>query len=286
MSEDSNDDESPPPLAVQLGELAVTIDESLEPIRELDTPEIDVSGIQAATQPVEESLRRLNSAEIELFDAETLRELADTVQEANEYFDRVRTLAEDQIDLDPPWDYDPSAVSVDDETIKTALKWTIEARWRLEDSNDDELEKLAQRIEHSEKAFVEEIEDEDAIQMYKSLYLLTSIQDALVTWLCENDTSISRDYTNDNGEDVYSTNSKRQALEDWYSNYSVFDIESGSGADFKDKWNDFFNHRHRIMHGHPEAYYDENLATSALLFLGLTSYVAAERADDLSCSSS
>jgi len=276
---DGENDDGPKPLAVTLGELSVTIDEAIAPLEDVDLP--DFSELETSIQEIEKPLRRLDPIEIELFDAETLSQLAEAVVEAQEYFDKVRTLAEDQIDLEPPWDYDPSTVSVDDDTIKTALQWTIEARWRLEDSNDDDLEKLAQRVEDAEKAFVEEVEDDDTSEMYQSLYLLTSIQDALVTWLCENDSSISRDYTNTNGEDVYSTRSKRRALEDWYDDYSVFDIEGGSGSDFKDKWNDFFEHRHRIMHGHPDAYFDENLATTALLFLGLTAYVAAERADDL-----
>lgn len=88
----------------------------------------------------------LNPIEMELCESETLSQLAEAVVEAQEYFDRARILAEDQIDLEPPWDYEPSAVSIDDDTIKTALRWTIEARWRLEDANDDDLEKLAQRI--------------------------------------------------------------------------------------------------------------------------------------------
>lgn len=279
MTDDNGKDEGPTPLAVTLGELDVTIREAMSSMGDVDLP--DFSELEGSLEDIEEPLRRLDPIEIELFDAETLSQLAEAVVEAQEYFDRVRTLAEDQIDLEPPWDYEPSAVSVDDDTIKTALQWTIEARWRLEDANDDDLEKLAQRIEDAERAFVEEVEDEDTSEMYQSLYLLTSIQDALVTWLCENDSTISPDYTNSNGEDVYSTRSKRQALEDWYDDYSVFDIEGGSGSDFKDKWNEFFEHRHRIMHGHPDAYFDINLATTALLFLGLTAYVAAERTDDL-----
>lgn len=279
MTDDNGEDEGPTPLAVTLGELDVTIREAMSSMGDVDLP--DFSELEGSLEEIEEPLRRLDPIEIELFDAETLSRLAEAVIEAQEYFDRVRTLAEDQIDLEPPWDYEPSAVSVDDDTIKTALQWTIEARWRLEDTNDDDLEKLAQRIEDAERAFVEEVEDEDTSEMYQSLYLLTSIQDALVTWLCENDPSISPDYTSSNDEDVYSTHSKRQALEDWYDDYSVFDIESGSGNEFKDKWNDFFEHRHRIMHGHPDAYFDINLATTALLFLGLTAYVSAERADDL-----
>lgn len=53
------------------------------------------------------------------------------------------------------------------------------------------------------------------------------------------------------------------------------------GVILKSKWKDLLEHRHRIMHGHPDAYFDINLATTALLFLGLNAYVAAERADDL-----
>ena len=47
---------------------------------------------------------------------------------------------------------------------------------------------------------------------------------------------------------------------------------AADNAQFQDRLKAFFNHRNQIMHGDRHAYFDENIATISLLFLGLVFY--------------
>jgi hypothetical protein len=74
---------------------------------------------------------------------------------------------------------------------------------------------------------------------------------------------------------------KKCALEKWYDEHAIFGVEDDEGESFKQQWDDFWNHRHRIMHGSPDAYYDENVGIATLFFVGLTAHVVKERYDQL-----
>jgi len=213
-------------------------------------------------------------------DAEDLQTLAEVVQQAQDYFDRARKEAETYISIEPPWDYNPEDYSPSEDAQYIALKWTVEGREHLRESGIDELQTLSGRIEEGDSAVVQEV-SEDGETPYKGLFLLLSSLDGLIIWLCESDPEIEYSYTNEAGEPIYGSSKKRDAIEKWYSEYSIFGVEDDQGSEFKEKWRSFWNHRHRVMHGSPHAYYDLNIVVSTLFFVGLVSHVVAERAEDL-----
>jgi hypothetical protein len=215
----------------------------------------------------------------DLIDEELIVRLAKTKKR----IDIARDIAEDQIDIDNPWNYDPDDYDINQDAYKPAITWVVESRNKLENAQDDDLNKLAERIEEAEKAFIEEF-GSDSDKHYKSLFLIISTQDGLITWLCDNDPNRTGYDPNDIGEEVFPTGEKEKAVKKWYDDHSPMNIEGGDGEIIKDKWSKFFNHRHRIMHGHPNAYFDDNLALTGLFFLGLIGYTTGSRYEELQSS--
>lgn len=207
-------------------------------------------------------------------------DLVEKIRKEKKRLDVARGIAEKQIDIENPWNYDPSNYSIDKNSFKPAITWTVESRRKLEQSSSTELKKLASRMEEAEKAFVHEFDGDDE-KYYKSLFLTISVQDGLISWLCKQDPDRSGSDPNDIGEEVYWPNDKEKAIKDWYGEYAPMDISGGNGEEIKNKWIRFFKHRHRIMHGHPDAHFDDNLALTSLFFLGLIGYTVGERYDEL-----
>lgn len=212
---------------------------------------------------------------------EEIEELVEAVQERQERLERSKEHAEEYISIGPPWDYDPDDYSPSEEAIITSMRWTYEGREYLESTDDPDLATLAGRIEEGSKSLAEESDDPETEYPYKGLHLLLSSLDGLITWLCENDPDIEPNHHNDGDEPVYLSRQKKPALEKWYGEHAIFGVEDNEGEAFKDKWDDFWNHRHRIMHGSPDAYYDENIGVATLFFVGLTAHVVKERHDQL-----
>ncbi|WP_229772927.1 hypothetical protein [Halarchaeum nitratireducens] len=226
----------------------------------------------------EETLRAATDA---LPSQEELDSLVEAVRRGQERLERSREHAEEYINIGPPWNYDPDNYSPSEEAILTAMKWTYEGREYLEGTGDPDLEIIAGRIEEGSKSFAEESDDSDTEYPYKGLHLLLSSLDGLITWLCENDPDIDPNHCNDGDEPVYLGRQKKSALEKWYDEHAIFGVEDDEGDAFREKWNDFWHHRHRIMHGSPYAYYDENIGVATLFFVGLTAHVVKERYDEL-----
>jgi hypothetical protein len=214
----------------------------------------------------------------ELIDEELLEKL----REEKNRLDEARRIAEKQIDIEYPWEYEPDDHQLEEEGFKPAITWTVESRTKLEKSNEDDLEKFATRMEAAEQAFVDEFEDKGKDgDYYKSLFLTISVQDGLISWLCKQDPDISPSDPNDIGEEVYWGDQKEEAIETWYDEYAPMSLKGGDGEQIKENWAKFFKHRHRIMHGHPDAYFDDNLALTSLFFLGLIGYTVGSRYDEL-----
>ncbi|WP_312911372.1 hypothetical protein [Natronosalvus caseinilyticus] len=214
-------------------------------------------------------------------DNEALAKAVVAANNAKDYFDAARALAEAQIDIEYPWNYDPANHQIQKEAVQVAITWAVEAREGLESANDDDLEKLASRMEECELAFVDEWDDTGASNYYETLYLAISTHDALISWLCEKDPNLTGSDPNNIGEDVYWGGDKEEAVKRWFGQYAPMNLEEGDSSAFKDKWEKFFKHRHWIMHGHPDAHFDANLALTALFFLGLTGYIVDDRYNDL-----
>lgn len=223
----------------------------------------------------------LNVAANTLPSREDMAKLAEAVLQAQEQLERSREQAEKYISIGPPWNYDPDDYSPSEEAIYTAMKWTYEGREYLEEANDPDLNTIANRIKEGSKSLAEESDDSEIEFPYKGLYLLLSSLDGLVTWLCKNDSEIEPNHYNGGDEPVYLGRQKKQALEDWYDEHAIFGVEDNEGEAFKKKWNDFWHHRHRIMHGSPDAYFDKNIGVSTLFFVGLTAHIVKERYDEL-----
>ena len=213
--------------------------------------------------------------------SEVMTGLAEAALKAQEQLERSRKQAEEYINIGPPWNYDPDDYSPSEEAIYTAMKWTYEGREYLESTDDPSLNTLAGRIKEGSRSFAEESSDPDIDYQYKGLHLLLSSLDGLITWLCENDSETDPNHYNDGGEPVYLGYQKKSTLEKWYDEHAIFGVEDDEGEAFKEKWDDFWHHRHRIMHGSPDAYYDKNIGVATLFFVGLTAHVVIERYDQL-----
>lgn len=233
-------------------------------LRGLDIPELDFESI-AGGLPSEE----------------TIQSVIEAVSRAQQRLERAREQAENHINIDPPWDYDTSEYSPSEEAYYHAFKWTREGQIALRETGDSDLPKLAERIEYGSEMFVEDAEDENVQNFNSGILVLISALDGLIIWLCEKDPNITTNRTNCNDEDIYHSGHKKEALEKWYDQFSIFGVEGAEGTRFKDKWSDFWEHRHRIMHGAPDAYYDDNVGVATLFFVGLTAHVVKKRYEAL-----
>jgi hypothetical protein len=94
-------------------------------------------------------------------------------------------------------------------------------------------------------------------EMTLSIFLFTSIQDAVMRAICEEE-----GYEKD---DFPSFKQKKKTVEEVFD--SVWSLE---GAEFKEKLDAYLKHRHYIMHGNPDAIFDEKIAKISMIFLVLT----------------
>ncbi|MCF2164784.1 hypothetical protein PNP85_09825 [Halobacterium salinarum] len=212
---------------------------------------------------------------------ETIDSATDAIQKAKKRFERARKGAEKHINIGPPWDYDPSDYSPSDEASYHAFRWAHEGQISLQETGDSELETIAEQIEYGSKMLAEDSSNDDIQGFNSGILALISALDGLIIWLCEYDSNTPADRTNANGEDIYHSGSKKDVLKRMYDQHSVFGVENGQGSEFKNKWVDFWEHRHRIMHGEPDAYYDDNVGVATLFFVGLTAYVVKEQYEAL-----
>lgn len=203
--------------------------------------------------------------------------LGDVVLNAIDYLKKARSAVDRGLEIPPPWEYDPSDHLVDGEIEKFAMKWTVENAKQLQESNDGELEALGERMEQAIDALISEVEDENVDVYHESLFLLLSTHDGLVSWLCKtyDDDEIRPSYPNESGEAVYFNPQKRTAVKKAFTDYLLLD--SRDEDEVKTTWNQFWQHRHRIMHGHPNAHFNIELAITAQFFLGVVSLVVLWR---------
>jgi len=199
---------------------------------------------------------------------ERLHRLVESVKDFNDYIEEARNTASKYITLSHPNNYDPGE-AVSERAYIQSFKWHSEAQGQLADSGVPELETFAERMRIAEHSLVEESEADDPL--YKSLYLLVSTQDGLITWLCRN-SEIEPNETTADGEEIYQTEKKKDCIDSMYQEYDIFQVEEGHI--FRAKWESFWQHRHRIMHGHPEAYFDDKLGVAAMFFVALTANIA------------
>ena len=104
---------------------------------------------------------------------------------------------------------------------------------------------------------------------YLSTFILISLQDGMMHWICEQDETVSPNYTTVDGS-VYNAPTKQQTLAKHYTDArSESAVETGK---FIENLEAFYRHRNAIVHGDPDAQFDMNIAMAAVWFLCLTLY--------------
>lgn len=162
--------------------------------------------------------------------------------------------------FEPPQNYNPDSVSVNDETKSVGKAALGNFITDIQQSQNDELNDYIARLEYG----LERYDQEDYLA---STFIFLSAQDGFLDILSSN---IGRTPSGSAGHYTYAD--RGEILEDLFPN--LFGIDSNIVAS---QWRDFLSHRHRIMHGDPEAYFDENIASVSLIFLVLSLYTTLSR---------
>lgn len=174
---------------------------------------------------------------------------------------RIRTALKNGIHgFDSPDSYNPNNTLIDEESKsvgKTALENFISD---IKRSNVNDLDNHVDRLEYG----LERYEKEDYIA---STYVFLSVQDGFLDY-------INQQTGNFPSMGHFTYNERQEAFENEFP--EIFGIKSQTVAT---QWNDFLDHRHKIMHGDPNAYLDENIASVALIFLVLAIYTALDLMD-------
>ena len=155
--------------------------------------------------------------------------------------------------FDPPQTYDPDTITVRPDTREVALRDGV---YMLDDMKGKHFEYLYDRHEAGLNAYF-------AKDYQKAIFLFISCLDGILKEFCVQHRGIDSNY--------YGDYPSHQNTYDHLMNHYNFSILMEDG-DFKQRLEAFFDHRHEIMHGGRHAYFDENIAIIALLFLGLVYY--------------
>ena len=206
------------------------------------------------------------------------RDPEDFFKRAEDRSSSLRKFAPEQINIDLPWDYNPSQGTPDEQLVEVAYGLARTCRMDLKEFGDEDLQKLSKRLEDGIMSLEESRTRTDLDKLYAPVFLLVSTQDGLIAWYCEQDPKFEP--VKKTPDAVFTTRTKAEAIESLYDDYNLFGLES-SGEDLLDKWEDYWEHRNRIMHGHPDAFFDWNLAVTAMLFTSLTGFLVQRGADDL-----
>ena len=187
---------------------------------------------------------------------ESLDKLNDVV---SEYWDsHYEILSKGLQNFKEPSEYDPTQFSIDEETQYFAAEWLASLIKSEQESDRDTLQPYLPRLERGFEAYFER---EDML----ASFVFISVLDGLTAQLCK------QQGIDPEGSDYYTSSQKHQALESAYKklDHGLYGVESKK---IIDQLEIFWKHRNAIMHGDPVAFFDENIATVALLFLIMTIY--------------
>jgi len=152
--------------------------------------------------------------------------------------------------FESPDKYDPSKITINPCTKEFAIKMGISI---LDDLPSSHFSYLYERYENGLEAyFVEDYQ--------KAIFTFLSCLDGILKEFC-------RLHREDDCRYDGSHPGYPRTFNHFMEHYKM-DIVAGS-AQFRDRIDAFFEHRHQIMHGDRYAYFDENIATISLLFLSL-----------------
>ena len=179
---------------------------------------------------------------------EQLEQMMEFVEEISEARDALIEAIEN---FEPPEEYEPEELDIDEEAVELAFR---DIRLFKDELKEVEAERsnYAERIERA-------IDSYENGEVHEPIFLFMSVQDGLMQWICE-----EKDHIEAEGDHYYFRHKKKGVTED-YSEVWGF-----SSDEFKEQLEDYLDHRHYIMHGNPKAVFDENIAKISILFLMLT----------------
>lgn len=217
--------------------------------------------ILQASQVVQEVAIQMN-ADLE----ETIQNIMQPLHRALQEIDfeairehqRIRSALQSGIyGFDSPSSYNPNTTSVDEETKSVGMVTLANFISNVKESDINEIEDYIDRLEYG----LERYEEEDYIA---STLVFLSVQDGFLDL-------INQQTGNPPSRSYYTYPDRQDAFENEFP--EIFGIQS---RDVASQWNDFLDHRHKIMHGDPDAHLDENIASVSLIFLVLAVYTALD----------
>ena len=153
--------------------------------------------------------------------------------------------------FDDPEHYDPDTALVHPWTRELALREGFEL---LDELGTSQFAYLSARFEKAFDAYL-------AKDHQLAIFTFLSCLDGILNRFCEQHRNVDCQYSG-------SFPTFRERVDHLMNHY---DLQSLAQPDqFRRRLRAFFLHRNQIMHGDEYAFFDENIATIALLFLGLT----------------
>jgi len=188
--------------------------------------------------------------------------MADAAVKIAELREQYRTAIQEGItNFENPEDYDSSSVIIHPLTRGFSISSGIDM---LDDIKDSHFDYLYDRYNEGIEAYFTK-------DFQKSIFTFLSCLDGILKEFCEQHKATDCPYkrrfpTHEETSDHLMLHWRMQFAAD--------------NAQFQDRLEAFFEHRHQIMHGDRNANFDENIATISLLFLGLVFYTVK---DNISC---
>lgn len=256
MSDGDNEDEhdetdfSIVDILARISEDLSGIDEQLRSTQTSLAASVNQAGIQ-------ESLERMNVNLNEMWnsiDSEALAQAIDSIQKEKEL---AEAITDGISDFDPPESYDADSVVVSDKAREVG-KNTLQTFIEVIDEGDSEFEQLQpykERLQSGLDAFESE-------RYIEAVFVFISVRDGLMTVIADSQGM------SPNGS-YYRRSQKEDALENTVENHPLGLVDP---EDVVDAVNDFYAHRNVIMHGGPNAHFDDKIAAISLLLLMLTLY--------------
>lgn len=206
---------------------------------------------------VQESMERMNENLTQVWrsiDLEGLVEAVDSIQKEKQL---AEAITEGISNFDPPESYNPDSVNVRYGAIevgKNALSTFIE----VIDQGESEFDQL-RSYKHRPQSGLDAFESDRPIE---AIFVFISVRDGLMTVLAD-----SQGRSPDGS--YYRRYQKENALEDAVEDHLLGLVDPDDVVDAVD---DFYAHRNEIMHGGPNAQFDDKIAAISLLLLMLTLY--------------
>lgn len=184
---------------------------------------------------------------------EPLNKMGEILDELQRQAQEAKKAVENNIsNFQPPGKYDSDKIQVDDKARNIAESEFGNFILELDNCGEKDLEAYIDRLIVAYEGLKNE-------NYHATIFICLSVQDGLMEWICK-ENNVPTDY-----QGRYSSYTKQGIL--GYRFNSWFNI---SRDKLEKNLDSFWDHRHAIMHGDPEAKFDENIATISLLFLIMT----------------